>query len=133
MTTRRLFSVEEANALLPQLETLLSRLLQKKEALDRLHDEFFMQELLHEATASTEKNSRLESGAREVDGSVSDLDEELTQFRSLGCILRNLDAGWVEFPAEWQGTMIYYCWKKGETAIQYYRKVHAAFAERLPL
>ena len=133
MTTRRLFSVEEANALLPQLETLLSRLLKKKEMLDRLHDEFFMQELLHEATASTEKNTRLEFGANEVDGSVSDLDKELSQFRSLGCILRNLDSGWVEFPAEWQGNVIYYCWKKGETTIQYYRKLHAPFAERLPI
>ena len=131
MVTRRLFSLEEANALLPQLDSLLNRLLTKKEALDRLHDEFFMQELLHEATASTE-NVRLESGAREVDGSISDLEEELGQFRSLGCILRNLDAGWVEFPAERQGNMIYYCWKKGEPAIQYYRKIQSAFAERLP-
>lgn len=140
MPAYRLFSVEEANALLPQLETFLLRITQKKEQMHRLHDELFMGELLHEAVQSRpapafpEKgNGHLDSGACEVDARVSDLEADLAQIRSLGCILRHLDAGWVEFPAERQGKMIYLCWKKGEPAIGFYRQMHAPFTERLPL
>lgn len=131
MTARRLFSVEEANAVLPQLETLLSRLIQKKEKMDRLHDELFMSELLQEAAANNQGHS--DSGAHEVDARVSELEQDIEELRALGCILRNLDAGWVEFPAQVENKTIYLCWKKGESAIRFYRPLHAAFAERLPL
>ena len=138
MKNRKKFSIEEANALLPQLEIILSRLMKKKEMLDRLHDEHFISELLHEATQNRlvqpeNGNVRLESGAQDVDAGVSDLETDLVEVRSFGCILRNLDAGWVEFPANLKGEVIYLCWKRGESSVRYYRPRHAAFVERLPL
>jgi hypothetical protein len=136
MTNRRLFSLEEANALLPQLESILSRLTKKKEAMDRMHDELFISELLHEATqqkrASSDGDGRLDAGAQDVDERVSELEADLAQIKSFGCILRNLDAGWVEFPANFQGEVIYFCWKKGEPAVGFYRQMNSAFTERLP-
>ena len=43
---RRVFSWEEANGLLPELERLLRRLQQKKEIYTRTHDALFMHELV---------------------------------------------------------------------------------------
>lgn len=139
MPTHKNFSVEEANALLPQIESLLIRLVRKKESMDRKHDELFMNELLQEAaplrpaSAGRENAGPLDSVGREVDASFSELESELALIRSLGCILRNLDAGWVEFPSLLEGNSIYLCWKRGESAIGFYRRTHASFAERLPL
>ena len=134
MPSRKLFSVEEANALLPQIESLLLRLLRKKEMMDRRHDEFFMNELLQEAAPQRTAAASLSGlGAREVDEGLSELEADLAALRALGCILRNLDAGWVEFPANHQGQAIYLCWKKGESAIGFYRPTDAPFTARLPL
>ena len=136
MTNRKNFSIEEANALLPQLELILARLIKKKETVDRLHDEHFISELLHEATQgrpAAEGSGPLEAGARDVDASVSNLEADLEKIRALGCVLRHLDSGWVEFPASLRGEAVYFCWKKGEAAVGFYRLAHAAFAERLPL
>lgn len=132
MTNRKLFSIEEANALVPQLESILDRLLKKKEAMDRMHDHFFISELLFEAAPGQSTSGNLEPGAQDVDESVSELEADLAQIKSFGCILRNLESGWVEFPAHVQGETIYFCWKKGESAVGFYRQTNAAFSERLP-
>ena len=65
MSTRRLFSVQEANALLPDLEAFLYRLTQKKEQMQRLHDELFMSELLQEAVQNQASQGHGDSGAHE--------------------------------------------------------------------
>lgn len=128
----KFFSLEEANAMIPELEILLTRILKKKIAHDRMHDALFMEELIQEAAKSSTSSS-LDHGAQEVDGRMLDFEEDLERIRTLGCLLRSLDSGFVEFPAERQGQTIYFCWKAGEEAIQYYRPMAAQFSERLPL
>ncbi len=133
--TPKLFSLSEVNALIPELEKILSRLMDKKVAHERLHDVHFMEELLQEATKLSQAASApgLEDGAKEVDGSILDLEKEIEKLRSMGCLLRSLEAGWVEFPAEQQGRMIYFCWRKGESAVRYYRPTTGKSTERIPL
>lgn len=134
----KLFSIEEANLLLPQLEKILTRLIEKKESHDRLHDQLFMSELLHEAIQKKQKSPALESevlnsGAQFVDGSAGDLAEELEAIKSLGCLLRSLERCWIEFPAEKSGEPFFYCWKKGEARVSFYRPANGALFERFPL
>lgn len=132
----RCFSLDEANALLPQLEILLGRLVQKKEAHEKLHDEHFMSELIHEAikqkSGTSSDDSHVESASR-LDGGITEILEEIDQIRAFGCILRSVERGWIEFPAERQGEVIYYCWKRGEAVIGYYRSAKNVFTERFPL
>lgn len=130
----RTFSLQEANELLPQLEILLGRLIQKKEAHDKLHDQHFLSELIYEATKKNDACEELHvESANRLDGGIAEIQQELDQIRSTGCILRSIERGWVEFPAERQGETIYYCWKRGETTIGYYRSSKTVFAERFPL
>lgn len=136
MTTRR-FSLQEANALLPQLEVLVERLAKKKEEHDRLHDRLFFQELIDEATRTqlpaVDSHSNQDGTAQEVDSKVSELEKELIQIRLLGCILRSLENGWVEFPGEHEGQIVFFCWKRGEKTVRYFRHFHSHLSERLPL
>ncbi len=131
----RVFSLEEANALLPEVEIIITRLRKKKAASDRLHDELFMEELLNEAVKKcSEDSSRgIEDGARQLDHSVSDLAEDIQTLRTLGCIIRNIERGWIEFFGKHQGIEVYYCWSCGEKTVQYYRHAQATFSERLPI
>ena len=105
----RLFSLEEANALLPEVQILVTRLKKKKAANERLHDELFMEELLNEAIKknSEESNHGTEAGARQLDHSVSDLADDIQTLRTLGCIVRNIERVWVEFVVKHQGSEVY--------------------------
>lgn len=136
MTNRR-FSIDEANALVPQLETLLKTLFEKRAAHDRLHDHLFMGELIQEAVKDKSKETSEEvlgdSGAQEVDGRLETFEAEMKAIRSLGCLLRNLERGVVEFPAEHRGQSVFFCWKKGEKSVAFYRPAQSPVHERFPL
>ncbi len=132
----RLFTLDEANALLPQIEALLQMFLEKKEAYERLHDVFFMHELLAKAAPSGggvhESSGGLDEEARQLDHSVSELEHEIDKIRSFGCIVRNLDRGWIDFLGRSQnGEQIYFCWKRGEKSIVFYHPVNDT-TQRLP-
>ncbi len=126
----RMFTIEEANALVPELENILCRLMEKKEKHERLHDDLFMHELLANAVKDT--LPELDQQAKDLDEAVANLRIETDRIRQLGCILRSVERGWVDFPSQREGKQIYFCWKKGEKAVQYYH-FESNLTERLPL
>ena len=129
------FSVEEANALIPELEALLECLQSKKKACERLHDMLLMDELLKEAESSrgnSGASGALEEEVLRFEGSILEIQAEIEKIRSFGCIPRNLERGWIDFQGQWEGRAVYFCWRRGEKTIQFYSS-DSAGAERLPL
>ncbi len=130
----RIFSLEEANALIPELEALLECLHGKKRACERLHDMLLMDELLKEVESSrgNPASGSLEEEALRLEGSILEIQNEIEKIRSFGCIPRNLEHGWIDFQGQRNGQTIYFCWRRGEKSIQFYSS-DASSSERLPL
>ena len=140
----RLFTLDEANALLPELELIFSKLHSKKQNHHRLHDELFMEELLREAgpheSAREEKSPSvvesqelLEKGAQALEKSLSEVEIEIRRLKTIGCIVRHLEKGWVDFFGEREGQYIFFSWRRGEPEIQFYRHLQASIEERFSL
>lgn len=120
----RIFTLEEANALLPRLERMLSELMEKKEACERLHDYYFMDELLTQAESEGLPDcsgARLDQEAQSLDRSAEEFRGEVDKIRELGCIVRSIERGSIEFQSKRDGEPIYLCWRLGETAVRYFR------------
>ena len=129
------FSVEEANALIPELEALLECLQGKKKACEKLHDMLLMDELLKEAESSRSvsgASAPLEEEALRFEGPILEIQAQIEKIRSVGCIPRNLERGWIDFQGQWAGQPVYFCWRRGEKSIQFYSSGSTG-AERLPL
>lgn len=135
MKPHRFFTLEEANALLPQIENLMNRLHEKKACCDKLHDHLFMEEIIsaHEKQSGQAAGPQTDRDAQNLDNHVHSLGEEMRQFRTLGCVLRSLEQGWVDFPAKQGNEVIFYVWRKGEKVINFYRSSQSPATERLPL
>jgi len=131
----RFFTIEEANALLPEIEARLHELQVKAEVYRRRHDEVFMEELL----ADTEKHqaevpaNELEANQISLEKAIVRLEEDIQKIRELGCILRSVERGWVDFPSRRGDETVYFCWKRGEKAIQYYHTAQEPWSTRHPL
>jgi hypothetical protein len=52
---------------------------------------------------------------------------------SRGAIVKDLDAGLVDFPARRDGEEILLCWRLGETAVEHWHGLDDGFAGRRPL
>jgi hypothetical protein len=124
------FGVAEANAAVPRLQILMERL--QRTAL-RLHEE--MTALAAEcgvglAELTTEELLRRRPAARvlvaELDTIVHDIEEE-------GAVLKDIQLGLVDFPAEIDGEAAFLCWQFGEPEVAYWHRVDEGFAGRRPL
>ena len=91
----KIFTLREAEALLPELEKRLKHLQSKKEAYSRTHDSLFMHELVCAAERShgfPEEKDDLEAGIRALEEAIEGLAADVEAIFALGCVLRNIVA-----------------------------------------
>lgn len=128
----RHFTQEEAERLLPRLTALLEQMRELKQAHDRVQGE------IAELAAKMRSNGHvLEMQLREAQqhqeeaaASVNGLIEEA---QSLGCEIKGIDEGLVDFRSLKDGREVYLCWKLGEQRIAWWHELDTGFAGRQPL
>ena len=123
MSEERTFTVEEASAELEELRERLPRLRQARRA-------------LIDASRRIDAAVGVDGGG--VDGgdwfrAQALLREELEWVVSRGLVLRDPDAGLVDFPAHRDGEEVFLCWRLGEPAIAWYHGRRSGFSGRRPL
>ena len=133
---KRIFSREEADALLPKLEKCLKLLRTKKEAYSRTHDLLFMHELVCAAERThglSEEKDDLEDGIHALEEAIEDLAKDVEAIFAMGCFLRNIEKGHVEFFGTHEGRQVYFSWQLGEPRVCHYRPLEKKVHERVPL
>ena len=131
---RRKFTLQEAEALLPELEKCLKLLRTKKEAYSRTHDLLFMHELVCTAERThglLEEKDDLEDGVHALEEAIEDLAKDVESIFATGCLLRDIEKGHIEFFGAHHGKEVYFSWHLGESRIGYYRSLENH--ERIPL
>lgn len=122
----RYFTVEEANALLPELEPLVGRLLELRARVS------------HEGRAlgPTLGDLRSDVGGPAASQLVIDfeaIESLVVRIRSYGCVLKSLEAGLLDFLCERDGRDVYLCWRYGEPSIRYFHELHSGYQGRQSL
>jgi hypothetical protein len=131
MPTHR-FTLEEAQALLPRLASMLQEL----QTLKTQHGVF--QAKAAELGTKMKGNGRLldqelkqtQDGMEKTAGAIN---EVIAKVHELGCEVKDLDMGLVDFRAEHEGREVYLCWKLGEERISWWHDLDTGFASRRPL
>ncbi len=120
------FTVEEANALLPELEPLVGRLLDLRARAS--HESRALIGLLSDLTSDVggPEASRLVQEFGEIENLVA-------QIRAYGCVLKSLEAGLLDFLCLRDGRDVFLCWRYGEPSIQYYHELHTGYQGRRPI
>ena len=123
MTDERLFTIEDADAELPELRIRLPRL---REARQRLID------------TSERITSAVEIDGGGVEGSdwfraQETLKQELLWLADRGILLRDPETGLVDFPAEREGARVFLCWRLDEDRVGWYHDERSGFSSRKPL
>jgi len=130
---QKLFRLSEANQLLPEIGRRLKQIQQKKESYSLIHDELFMHDLVSSAERSNgfaEKDD-LETRVRDLEQAIEGLAKDVEAIFATGCILRDIEKGRVDFPAEVENKRIFWSWELGEPMVRYYRHLKSKFSERI--
>ena len=122
----KLFTVEEANALLPKLRELLDDLALHRDALREKAPH--LEPILRAAGANGGGRVGSEYGVE-----AYNLYLAIERIRDLGVLLKDLDTGLLDFPHERDGRVVFLCWHPPEERVQYWHEVEAGYAGRRPL
>jgi hypothetical protein len=121
----RHFELEEANALLPQIEPSLVAL---RDARDQLTDAE-----LHELLTDAAPTNGGGNAGRQVGEAFLRVRGLLAELQGLGIVIRDLDRGLIDFPAIIDGREVYLCWELGEDEIGYWHDLESGYGGRRPL
>ena len=122
----RLFTVKEANALLPRVRELLEDLFAHRDAMRERAPR--MEPIL--AASALNGGGRVGS---EYGVETYKLYLAINRIRELGVLLKDLDTGLLDFPHEREGRVVFLCWRPPEERIGYWHEIEAGFAGRRPL
>jgi len=119
------FTREEANALLPQLTTLLSQLRDSKDELTDAE--------AHEALSDAAPGNGGGEEGRQVGVAFLEVRRLLETLEQAGIVLRDIDRGLVDFPALLDGREVYLCWEVGEDEVDHWHDLEGGYGGREPL
>jgi hypothetical protein len=122
----RIFTLAEAQALLPTLRTLLSDVGEAWNHVRELNPE------VQKARDASAFDGFSKVGVEYVEA-VSHLIFLIHQIKDMGVLLKDADQGLCDFPYMRQGRVVYLCWKLGEENIGFWHDIEAGFAGREPL
>ena len=122
----KFFTVEEANALLPQVRILIEEMfVARDEAMARRPD---LKPVLEKAAGNGGSRK-----AGELLGVFKKFEKIVSELQELGCELKGIEQGLIDFPAMMHGREVYLCWQYNEPEIAFWHDIDAGFAGRQPL
>jgi hypothetical protein len=128
------FTLEEAQSLLPVLESLLRRAMESKLAADEL--EAGRAELARRIYVSGGMKVDLGAVTRqraEMDAHMERVRESMAEIDSIGVQVKDIDSGLLDFPCRMDDQVVLLCWRMGETSIDHWHTIEAGFKGRQPL
>ncbi|MGA7379315.1 MAG: DUF2203 domain-containing protein, partial [Terriglobales bacterium] len=130
----RTFTLEEAQMLLPTLESLLRASIDGKKLIESVDAE--LQELAHRVFLQGGLQVNVVHMARrkaEREKAIQRVKDALAEIDATGVQVKDLDIGLLDFPCEVDGRIVLLCWKLGENGITHWHSVSEGFAGRKPI
>ena len=114
------FTLDEAQSLLPLVQSLLNRATESKEAARKLQEE------MQDISAAQKRRIALEALVQRAKDALDEID-------AIGVQVKDLDSGLMDFPCLLEGETVLLCWKRGEERIEFWHRVEDGFAGRQPI
>ena len=131
---RRLFTYEEANALVPWLQRTFDRLGASMKQLESVRERLAdIQRQRQRQNGTFRQHDEIQRMQAEVDRMGNDVRSMVDDIGEEGIIIRDIGQGLVDFPHMREGREIYLCWIEGEESIGFWHETDRGFIHRQPL
>lgn len=124
----KLFTIQEANALLPSVRVILAKIQRAHRRLTQYRDE-----ARKAAEAAEQGGGGIAQGVAYA-LVLTELTSEMSELDTLGVQLKDFERGLIDFPSLRDGRVVLLCWQLGEgDELEWWHDVDAGFAGRTPL
>ena len=147
----RFFDLDEANATLPEVRTILELLRDERAELIRLRDQVLEHQAAEEAPSETPTEAKVRGAGRSsestesqvaaneaeirvlrlrMQGVIDQMQAGVARIDELGITLREIESGLIDFPALANGRQIWLCWRLGEGDVEWWHELAEGFSSR---
>lgn len=128
------FTLDEAQSLLPVLESLLKRALESKKASEEVEANLAtLAQRIYLAGGMRVDVSKVTAQRAEIESHMQRVRESVAEIDSIGVQVKDLDSGLLDFPYRLDDQVVLLCWRMGETSIEHWHTVEAGFKGRQPV
>jgi len=128
------FTLEEAQSLLPVLESLLKRAIEGKESAEEVGSG--LSELIRRIYLSGGMRvdvSTVSKQRAEMEAHLLRVRECIAEMDSIGVQVKDLEAGLLDFPCRLDDEVVLLCWRMGEPSIEHWHTAEQGFQGRQPV
>jgi hypothetical protein len=122
----RVFSLDQANQLIPRLQAHLTAAHQARAVLARIKPE------IRRASEHAHLGGGSPAGVLYLQA-LQHVNQHLQAIHELGVLVKDVDLGLCDFPYLVEGRVVYLCWKLGEEEIGWWHETTTGFKDRHPL
>jgi hypothetical protein len=127
----KLFTLQQAQALLPKVESSIRDAISLKAEFQRAETEWqgFARRVSIQGGVMVD-HSQLIQQKRHRESTALGLKQAIERIQEIGCLVKDLDIGLIDFPTLLRGEEVYLCWKLGESGIRFWHGIHEGFGGR---
>ncbi|HEY1340973.1 MAG TPA: DUF2203 domain-containing protein [Bryobacteraceae bacterium] len=125
------FTLDEAQSLIPEVDRLLREAISLKsdyQDAERAVQSFNERVMLMGGVLL--KREEILAAKQRRDAAAGRLRVSIESVQELGCVVKDLDIGLIDFPTVFRGVEVYLCWKLGEPAIAFWHGLDEGFRGR---
>ena len=126
---RRRYTIEEANALVPQVRAVILQLAVEQRRLDEAHGAMLRHLEGNGDPRSSAESDRLERETTQIAGGMRTLVGVLEE---MSVQLRDVQMGLVDFPGERDGESVWLCWRLADPEVAFWHGTDEGYASRKP-
>jgi hypothetical protein len=128
------FTLDEAQSLLPVVESLLKRAIEGKQAAEEVESSLSeMARRIYISGGMRVDVTKVAKLRAEMEAHLQMARESVAEIDSIGVQVKDIEGGLLDFPCRLDDQVVLLCWRKGETAIEFWHTVEAGFQGRQPL
>jgi hypothetical protein len=137
----RFYDLDEANAAIPEVRTILESLRDQRAELIRLRDEVLAHasedETRGEGRGDATTEAKTDADVRvlrlRMQGVIDRMQAGVVRIDEMGITLREIETGLIDFPALASGRQIWLCWRLGEDDVEWWHELSEGFSGRQTL
>jgi len=132
---RPIFTLEEVNALVPRLKSLVAAQMSRRSDIEgRLEELAALLGTVPDAIQVDPADApHVRDLKRELVARVDTYQSAWREVESLGAVLKDPRTGLVDFYGRVDGKVVWLCWRFGEDAVMHYHGLDEGFAGRKPI
>ena len=128
------FTLDEAQSLLPVLESLLKRAIEGRRSAQSVESDLSgLAQRIYFSGGMRINSANVARQRAEMEAHLNQARESIAEIDAIGVQVKDLDSGLLDFPCRVDDQVVLLCWRMGEPAIEHWHTIEAGFQGRQPV